>query len=64
MFSSLPLLSCLMESMAQLFAAAAASQPHFTRVSEENRLKRNRDDVSIAANVAAQKHFRQIQRIC
>lgn len=53
-----------MESMAQLFAAAAASQPHFSRVSEENRLKRNRDDVPIAANVAAQKHFRQIQRIC
>lgn len=60
--SALPLLSCFME----LFVAVTASQPHFnTVVSEESELnKKKDDDASVTANVAAQKHFRQIQHIC
>nr|KYP40029.1 hypothetical protein KK1_038645 [Cajanus cajan] len=52
-FSTLPFLSCFME----LFVAGTASQP------EENKLSKEKD-VSITANVAAQKHFRQIQHTC
>ncbi|KAK7372312.1 hypothetical protein VNO80_05688 [Phaseolus coccineus] len=59
--SALPPLSCFME----LFAAVIASQPHFNTVSEESTLnKEKEDDASVTANVAAQKHFRQIQHIC
>ncbi|BAT81281.1 hypothetical protein LR48_Vigan07g077400 [Vigna angularis] len=59
--SALPLLSCFME----LFVAATASQPHFNTVSEETEFnKKKDDDASVTANVAAQKHFRQIQHIC
>ncbi|KAG4964036.1 hypothetical protein JHK82_040704 [Glycine max] len=58
--SSLPLLSCFME----LFVAATASQPHFNTASSEENKMHKKKDVSITANVAAQKHFRQIQQIC
>ncbi|KAH1061877.1 hypothetical protein AAZX31_02G228200 [Glycine max] len=60
--SSLPLLSCFME----LFVAVTASQTHFNTAtsSEENELPKKKEDVSITANVASQKHFRQIQHIC
>ncbi|KAI4299630.1 hypothetical protein L6164_033067 [Bauhinia variegata] len=53
--SSIPILKYLMDSIAQHFAAAAA-------VSRENMLdSKEEDDVSTAANIAAQKNFRQIQ---
>lgn len=58
--STLPLLSCFME----IFVAATASQQNFNEVSEENKLNNKKEDVSATANVAAQKHFRQIQHIC
>ncbi|KAE9596128.1 hypothetical protein Lalb_Chr17g0346011 [Lupinus albus] len=60
MCSSLPLLSYFMGSITQLFVSKAASQSHFSIDCEENML----DSVSNAANVAAQKHFRQIQHMC
>ncbi|KAJ1433544.1 hypothetical protein SESBI_06080 [Sesbania bispinosa] len=63
-FSSLPLLSCFKESIAQILAAATASQSHITTASEEDVLHNKKEDVSITANVAAQKHFQQIQLTC
>ncbi|QCD87894.1 ribosome biogenesis protein NSA2 [Vigna unguiculata] len=40
-------------------------QPHFNTVSEESELNKMKDnDVSVIANVAIQKHLRQIQCIC
>jgi hypothetical protein len=60
--SSLPLyLSCFVESIAQIFDA---SQSHFTLATKENMLDMKKEDASTIANVAAQKHFRQIQHIC
>ncbi|KAL2317286.1 hypothetical protein Fmac_031162 [Flemingia macrophylla] len=60
MVSTLPLLSYFME----LFAAATASQPHFNTASDETKLSKKEEDVSITANVAAQNHFRKIQFTC
>lgn len=60
--SSLPLLCWFVESIAELFAASATSQS-LLDVSEDNMLKALEDDVSTAANVAAQKHFRQNQHM-
>lgn len=48
-----------MESIAQLLTAA--SQSHFSAVSRENMMNSEEEDESIAANLAAQKHFRQVQ---
>lgn len=62
MCSSLPLLCWFMESVSQLFssAAAASSQPLIGVSGDENMLNTlEDDDVSTAANVAAQKHFKQ-----
>jgi hypothetical protein len=49
------------ESIAQFFVA---SQSHFTLATKENMLDMKKEDASTIANVAAQKHFRQIQHIC
>jgi len=49
----------------ELFVAATASQPPFNTESEESKLnKKKEDDASVTANVAAQKHFRQIHHTC
>ncbi|OIW04441.1 hypothetical protein TanjilG_32633 [Lupinus angustifolius] len=64
MCSSLPLLSYFMESITQLFGSKAASKSHFSIDCEENMMDMRKGGVSNAANVAAQKHFRQIQHMC
>jgi len=52
--SSLPLLSCFVESIAQFFDT---SESHFTSATKENMLHMKKEDASTIANVAAQKHF-------
>lgn len=61
MCSSLPLLYWFMESISELFSAAAAATSHqpLIGVLEDSILNTVEDDVSTAANVAAQKHFQQ-----
>ncbi|RHN56890.1 hypothetical protein MtrunA17_Chr5g0434361 [Medicago truncatula] len=59
--SCLPLLSCFVGSIVQLFYT---SQSHFTSATKVNMLHMKKEDASTIANVAAQKHFRQIQHIC
>jgi len=60
--SSFPLyLSCFVESIAQLFDT---SEPHFTSTTKVNMLNMRKEDASTIANVAAQKHFRQVQHFC
>ncbi|KAK4278048.1 hypothetical protein QN277_015947 [Acacia crassicarpa] len=53
--SCFPLLSCLMDSIGQLFSATSQSQ--LTADSGEEQ------DAAASANVQAQRHFRQIQHI-
>lgn len=60
--SSLSLLSCFGETIAQFFAS---SQSHFTTASEENMLmNKKKKDASLNPNASAQKHFRNIQQMC
>ena len=64
MCSGLPLLCWFMDSIAQLFAAAAAATSRsLIGVSGENMLNTQENDASTVANVEAQKHFRQSQLV-
>ncbi|XLR16463.1 hypothetical protein S83_044401 [Arachis hypogaea] len=53
--SSVPILGWLMESLAELFGATSGKKNLL------NTLEDDEGDVPTAANVAAQKHFRQSQ---
>lgn len=60
-FSSLPLLGCVMGTLFHLFSTSVTEADPSS--GEDNKSKEEENDFATKSNIASQKHFQQLQHI-